>query len=476
MGSSTAELHIFFLPLLTPGYMIPMLDLSVLISARGVRSTIITTPSNADFLRLSLSDHNNPNIHLLIISENSLHQPENLTSLPTPDVTPDFFDSLCRLESHVENLLLTHRPDCIISDIFYPWTTALAKRNGIPRIVFHGISYFALTVMNVISLLDLYDSVSTSDELFLIPGLPHPIKMTRSQLPQIISSPSEFTTGFDASWEENYGMVMNTFYELEPAYADSFKSSGGVRSWHVGPVFFSRHSVDRGGVAKSEVFGWLDGKEAGSVLYVCFGSLPRFTAAQFQEIRAGLEAAGRPFVWVVREDPVAEGNVPVAGEGPIGFVIKGWAPQHAILKHQAVGAFLTHCGWNSCLEGIAAGVPMVTWPIFSDQQFNERLLVDVLGVGVGVGSMVNSMREEERTVVVAERVAAAVEAVMGGGQEADERRRKAREMKVAAAKAVEEGGSSEVELGRMVDALRALKMNRTKEVAVNGVTSADSEI
>ncbi|KAH0466493.1 hypothetical protein IEQ34_003731 [Dendrobium chrysotoxum] len=456
-----------------------MLDLSVLISARGIRSTIITTPSNADLLRLSLSNYNNPNIHLLtipFISENSLHHPENLTSLPTPEVTPDFFASLCRLESHVENLLLTHRPDCIISDIFYPWTTALAKRHGIPRIVFHGTSYFAFTVMSVISLLRLYDTVSTSDELFLVPGLPHSIKMTRSQLPQIITSPSEFTTGFAASWEENYGMVMNTFYELEPAYADSFKSAGGVRSWHVGPVFLSRQSVDRGGVSKSEVFGWLDGKEAGSVLYVCFGSLPRFTAAQFQEIRAGLEAAGRPFVWVVREDPVAEGNVPVAGEGSIGFVIKGWAPQLAILKHQAVGAFLTHCGWNSCLEGIAAGVPMVTWPLFSDQQFNERLLVDVLGVGVGVGSMVNSMREEERTLVVAEKVAAAVETVMGGGQVAEERRRKARELKVAAAKAVEEGGSSEVELGRMVDALRALKMGGTKEVAVNGVISADREI
>ncbi|KAI0523178.1 hypothetical protein KFK09_005570 [Dendrobium nobile] len=405
MASSTADLHIFFLPLLTPGHMIPMLDLSVLISARGIRSTIITTPSNADLLRLSLSDYNNPNIHLHtipFISETSLHHPENLTSLPTPEVTPDFFASLCGLESHVENLLLTHRPDCIISDIFYPWTTALAKRHGIPRIVFHGTSYFAFTLMSVISLLRLYDSVSTSDDLFLVPGLPHPIKMTRSQLPQIITSPPEFTTGFAASWKENYGM--------------------------------------------------------------------------FQEIRAGLEAAGRPFVWVVREDPVAEGNVPVSGEGSVGFVIKGWAPQLAILKHQAVGAFLTHCGWNSCLEGIAAGVPMITWPLFSDQQFNERLLVDVLGVGVGVGSVVNSMKEEERTVVVAEKVAAAVEAVLGGGQEAEERRRKAKEMKAAAAKAVEEGGSSEVELGRMVDALWALKMGGTKEVAGNGVISADCEI
>lgn len=209
------------------------------------------------------------------------------------------------------------------------------------------------------------------------------------------------------------------------------------------------------------------------MLYVCFGSLPRFTAAQFHEIKGGLEAAGRPFLWVVREDPEAERDVPAAGEGSIGFVIKGWAPQRTILEHEAVGGFLTHCGWNSCLEGIAAGLPMVTWPLFSDQQFNERLLVDVLGVGVGVGSMVNSMKEDERTVVTAERVVAAVEAVMGRAEEAEERRRKAREMKEAAAKAVGEGGTSDVELGLMVEELIALKLGRIKEsTEVNGVISA----
>lgn len=285
-------------------------------------------------------------------------------------------------------------------------------------------------------------------------------------------SPPEFMASFQASLQETYGMVMNTFYELEPAYADSFKSAGHLRCWNVGPVFLQRRSIhslrNRGGATASEVFDWLDGMKAGSVLYVCFGSLPRFTAAQFREIREGLEAAGRPFVWVVREEPAEEGSFPVAGKGSGGFVIKGWAPQLAILQHEAVGGFLTHCGWNSCMEGISAGVPMVTWPLFADQQFNERLLVDVLGVGVIVGSMVNSTKAEERTVVVAEKVAAAVEAVMGEGKEAEERKRKAREMKEVAAKAVGKGGSSEVDLGRMLDELLALKKDGMKEAAANG--------
>ncbi|XP_020585158.1 scopoletin glucosyltransferase-like [Phalaenopsis equestris] len=479
MASTAADLHIFFLPLLAPGHMIPILDLSILISARGARSTIITTPSNADLiLRPSLSRSDSPNIHLLTIpfaSDQSPNLTENLTGLRTPEVTPQFFASLCLLEPHFESLVIAHRPDCIISDVLYPWSAGLAKRHGIPRIAFHGTSYFSFTLMGLVGRLRLYDSVSSPDEPFVVPDLPHDIKLTRSQLFPMIISPPEYMAGISASLQETYGMVMNTFYELEPAYADSFKSAGWMRGWNVGPVFLRHWSVDsirnRGGAAASDVFDWLDGKKARSVLYVCFGSLPRFTAAQLpaaqlREIREGLEAAGRPFVWVVRGGLEEEGYVPVAGNGSGGFVIRGWAPQLAILKHEAVGGFLTHCGWNSCMEGIAAGVPMVTWPLFADQQFNERLLVDVLGVGVGVGSVVNSTREEERTVVVAERVAAAVEGVMGGGEEAEERRRKAREMKEAAEKAVREGGASEGDLGRMVEELLALKRSRVEETEI----------
>ena len=68
-----------------------------------------------------------------------------------------------------------------------------------------------------------------------------------------------------------------------------------------------------------------------------------------------------------------------------GLIIRGWAPQVLILDHEAIGAFVTHCGWNSTLEGITAGKPMVTWPIFAEQFYNEKLVTDVLKTGVGVG-------------------------------------------------------------------------------------------
>uniref|UniRef100_A0A0E0NBF1 UDP-glycosyltransferases domain-containing protein n=1 Tax=Oryza rufipogon TaxID=4529 RepID=A0A0E0NBF1_ORYRU len=106
------------------------------------------------------------------------------------------------------------------------------------------------------------------------------------------------------------------------------------------------------------------------------------------EVGHGLEDSGKPFIWVVKVSEVATPEVQewlsalearVAGRG---VVVRGWAPQLAILSHRAVGGFVTHCGCNSILEDITHGVPVVTWPHISDQFLNERLAVDVLGVGV----------------------------------------------------------------------------------------------
>ncbi|XVE93402.1 hypothetical protein REPUB_Repub01dG0189000 [Reevesia pubescens] len=104
-----------------------------------------------------------------------------------------------------------------------------------------------------------------------------------------------------------------------------------------------------------------------------------------------LEASEQQFIWVVRrqknneeeEDWLLEGfEKRMEGKG---VIIRGWAPQVLILDHEAVGRFVTHCGWNSTLEGVSAGVPMVTWPVFADQFYNEKLLTQVLKIGVDVG-------------------------------------------------------------------------------------------
>ncbi|KAJ8572380.1 hypothetical protein K7X08_008891 [Anisodus acutangulus] len=112
-----------------------------------------------------------------------------------------------------------------------------------------------------------------------------------------------------------------------------------------------------------------------------------------RDLAMGIEDSEQEFIWVVREGKIEQENEEWLPEGfderrkEKGLIIRGWAPQVLILDHKAIGAFVTHCGWNSTLEGISAGVPMVTWPVFAEQFFNEKLVTEVLRIGVGVGSV-----------------------------------------------------------------------------------------
>ena len=148
-----------------------------------------------------------------------------------------------------------------------------------------------------------------------------------------------------------------------------------------------------------------------------------------------------------------------------GLVVRGWAPQLAVLSHRAVGGFVTHCGWNSLLESIAHGVPVATWPHFADQYLNERLVVDMLGVGVPVGVTTASVMvfDDDTVALPREGVVLAVSALMSGGEEADERRRKAREYGEKARRAMEEGGSSYENLTRLVQSFAQSEVKGPKE-------------
>ncbi|KAK1358902.1 UDP-glycosyltransferase 73B4 [Heracleum sosnowskyi] len=170
-----------------------------------------------------------------------------------------------------------------------------------------------------------------------------------------------------------------------------------------------------------------------------------------------LPASEQQFIWVVRKgtnDKETEDSMPEGFEERTkgkGLIIRGWAPQMLILDHKAVGGFVTHCGWNSTLEGIAAGVPMVTWPSFAEQFYNEKLITDVLRIGVAVGA-------KEWVIgtgggnIKSDAVETAVRSIITG-EEAEERRNRCKGLKEMARKAVEEGGSSYSDLNALIQEL-----------------------
>lgn len=214
---------------------------------------------------------------------------------------------------------------------------------------------------------------------------------------------------------------------------------------------------------ENQCLKWLDSWPASSVIYVCFGSLNRLTPPQLMELGLALEASNKPFIWVIRggykredmEKWLAEDGFEERVKGR-GLLIRGWAPQLLILSHPSVGGFLTHCGWNSTLEGISAGVPMITWPLFAEQFFNEKQLVQVLKIGVRVGvEFVVHMGEEDKYVVLvkSEDIKKAIENIMDEGKEGEERRERARNLAEMAKKAVE-GGSSYLNIALLIEDIK----------------------
>lgn len=265
--------------------------------------------------------------------------------------------------------------------------------------------------------------------------------------------------------KRSYGAVMNTFYELEPDYVEHYRTVIGRRAWHIGPVSLCNEDMIRSSTdGNHECLSWLDEKEPGSVLYVCFGSLSTFSGEQIREIALGLEASHHAFIWVVpkaverdeKMDWMPEGYEGRINEGKKGFIVRGWAPQLLILNHKAVGGFMTHCGWNSTLEGVCAGLPMITWPLFAEQFYNERLVVDVLKIGVAVGMKAYVFKPEDRPLIHGIEIERAASCVMGGGIEAEAMRKTARELGEMAKSAVREDGSSYTELTRLISELSAL--------------------
>ncbi|XP_048334831.2 soyasapogenol B glucuronide galactosyltransferase [Ziziphus jujuba] len=484
MGSESDQLRIFFFPLPAPGHMIPMIDEARLFAKRGVDVTIIITQGNASFIQKIIDREfeagHKIRTHILQFPSAQVGLPdgiENYNTITSMNMGVPLFQGLGLLQKPIEQLLHEIRPDCIVSDMFYPWTLDVANKLGIPRLGFRGMSHISMCAEHCIKIHEPHKSAESN--VVLLPGLPHKIKMLISQLPDWSITTNDFTPLMDAvvdSEQRSYGMLMNSFHELENDYEQYFKTSMGLKAWSVGPVslWVNRdftHKAERHKIAceygeEHEIIDWLDSKQDNSVLYVGFGSLTMFPATQLKEIAHGLEASGHPFIWVIRKKETDEYKqvFPKGFEERMrgskrGFIIKGWAPQMVILDHPATGGFLTHCGWNSILEGINAGLPMITWPLFAEQFFNEKLVTDVVRVGVSLG--LKEWRQwgyEGTEVVKRQEVEKAVRLLMGDGEEAAEMRKRVSELKDAANKAVEIGGSSQTNLMDLINELKALKI------------------
>ncbi|KAK7337136.1 hypothetical protein VNO77_17696 [Canavalia gladiata] len=462
------QLHFVLFPLMAQGHMIPMMDIAKILIYHNIKVTVVTTPQNASrftsiFDRYIASGFPIKIVQLQFPCEEAgvPHGCENLDMMPSLGNAASFFKATSLLQQPVEELFeeLDPPPICIISDMCLPYTTNIAKKFNIPRISFVGVSCFCLLCLHNIRVYNIMESISSESEYFVLPGIPDKIELTKAQAAQPMSESWKiFGEEIRVAEMGSYGVIMNSFEELEPAYARDYKKIRGDKMWCIGPVsLINKDYLDKAQRGKasndvSQYLKWLDCQKPRSVIYVCLGSLCNLTAPQLIELGLALEASKRPFIWVIRggshsealEKWIKEDGFEERTKGQ-SLLIRGWAPQILILSHPALGGFLTHCGWNSTLEAICAGVPMLTWPLFADQFLNESLVVQVLKVGVKVGveSPVQwGMEEEIGLQVKKEDVERAIEKLMDETSESEERRKRVKGLAEMAKNAIEKGGSS----------------------------------
>ncbi|KAF3787787.1 Scopoletin glucosyltransferase [Nymphaea thermarum] len=463
--------NVLIFPFFAHGHMIPLVDLAILLSQRGLTVTIVSTPFNIGRIRPTIDGLISSGCDVRVIElpfpckECGLPENcENFEMISSPDVAARFMLATRSLKEPFEKVMPQILPDCVISDILLSWTSEVAHNFNIPRICFSVTCNFSSVMRLCLNMHKPQDGVSTAHEPFLVPGLPDKVELTKSQLPDAFAfRECEEKEQMLLFWkevanaeEETDGIIVNGFYELEPSYVDCYKNTTGKPVWSVGPLFLCHEKRGERGkkssIREEECLDWLGPKKERSVLYISFGSISFLSRTQMEEIKMGLKNLGCFFIWVVKElDDLQFIDSLEEETRDTGLIIRGWAPQAVILSHPSIGAFLTHCGWNSTIEAISFG-----------QHLNEKLVVQILGIGVKVGCHVISLapgEEDAVEVVKREAVVEAVQRVMGPGGEGESLRERASKVGDMARKAVEEqSGSSSLNVDYFVDFVKGRRL------------------
>ncbi|KAL5558091.1 hypothetical protein UlMin_034302 [Ulmus minor] len=267
------------------------------------------------------------------------------------------------------------------------------------------------------------------------------------------------------------GIFLNTWEDLEPIVIKAVRENSfyqQVKTPPVYPVGALTKETEPETDSRTEILAWLDRQPAESVVFIALGSGGTLTTEQTTEFALGLELSRQRFVWVVREpsDASSSASFFIAGgdvsdptsylpEGflertkEVGLVVPSWAPQVAVLNHPSTGAFWSHCGWNSTLESVKSGVPVIAWPLYAEQRMNATILMEEVGVGI------KTSIEPGKGVIKRKEIGRLAKVVIEG-EEGKVMRGKAKKLKESAIKALDSvRGSSYDSLSLAVEKWRA---------------------
>ncbi|XP_030934251.1 anthocyanidin 3-O-glucosyltransferase 5-like [Quercus lobata] len=406
----TSKAHVALLPLPGMGHMIPFLGLGKLfVTHHNFKVTIF----------LVSIDHSSQTLSKTIISEMS-NELCNIVQLPPVDITgvvdPNATVGL-RLSVTMREIVPAFRssvatmkpcPTVLITDIFGTDAFSVAEEFGMLKYVFSPSNAWilALTIYTPVLDKEVKGEYVHQKEPLKIPGCAS-VRVEDLFDPLLDRTNQQYDEYLHAGirLRTSDGVLMNCWEELQPKTVAALRDDkllGCVLKrpvYPVGPIVTQSGNSSKSGL----LFDWLNKQSNDSVVYVSFGSGATLSHEQMTELAFGLELSQQRFVWVVRAPTKESGNKTYLkgrsgdenhdqfGYLPngfmsriqnVGFVISDWVSQVDILSHPSIGAFISHCGWNSTLESILMGVPIIAFPLFAEQKMNATMLTEEFGMAV----------------------------------------------------------------------------------------------
>ncbi|WOL01361.1 hypothetical protein Cni_G10077 [Canna indica] len=452
--------HALVLPYPAQGHVIPFMELSHCLVDHGFKITFVNTASNHERVVAAFAGKEISPGRIDLVSVPDGLEEEDGGSGITHDLVKLTEGFLKVMPPRLEELIQRSKGSsdeitCMIADQNMAWALEVARKVGVRAAAFWPASAAMLTTTLSIPKL-ITDGIIDSN------GVP----MGGKTFQFSPSMPRMNTANLAWNFLGDRGHVLfiyilnntrstiaaaqliicNSFHEIEApvfAYAPDILPVGPLRSGHrPGKLVGHFWPEDQ------ECLTWLDRQLPGSVIYAAFGSTTIFDHRQFQALALGLQSiSDRPFLWVVRPDLIGDSTDAYArgfleGVGRRGKMV-GWSPQHEVLAHPSVGCFISHCGWNSTIEGVSNGVPFLCWPFFADQFVNQGYICDVWRTGL-------KLVPDESGVVTREEIKLKVEEVLGDV----EMKARAMSLKEIGHKSASKGGTSFENFNRFVAALK----------------------
>lgn len=464
--------HIVLLPSPGMGHVIPLAELAKhLLLYNNFSVTFISTASD------STPEAQKAIVDMLPMNINSIaFPPIDVHDLPADTktevrITVTVARALPSLRDVLNRLKSTGRAVVLIIDLFGTDAIDVAEEFSVPTYIFFGSNAMALTHLLYLPLLDATFTGEFRDltEPVKLPGcIPVNGKDMIEPAQDRMSESYTCVLLHAERFKLAKGIVVNTFADLEPGPLRALreKEPGLPPVYPVGPLIRTNStSYDS---EFSECLKWLDEQPLGSVLFVSFGSGGTLSSEQLNELAFGLEMSEQRFLWVARSPQEKEASATFFSiesvEHPFeflpkgflsrtkgqGFVLPSWAPQIQVLSHGSTGGFLTHCGWNSTLESIVHGVPLIAWPLYAEQRMNAVLLTEHLKVAL-------RPRARENGLIGREEIARVVKELMEGEEGKGVRNRMA-EVKDSASEALGEEGSSTKFLSKLAREWKAVEV------------------